>query len=89
MKQKINVAITIVVLGCATAVRADLAEFNAINSAARAARERGDNAALLANIEEAGRNCAGSSRDRNSFGAGERGTHTQVTKDHNGKSKTL
>jgi hypothetical protein len=28
----------------------DLAEFNAINAAARAARERGDNAALLANM---------------------------------------
>jgi hypothetical protein len=36
----------------ATAVQADLAEFNAINSAARAARERGDNAALLANMRK-------------------------------------
>src|SRR4051794_4540565 len=36
----------------ATMVEADLAEFNAINAAARAARERGDNAALLANIRK-------------------------------------
>jgi hypothetical protein len=36
----------------ATMVQADLAEFNAINAAARAARERGDNAALLANMRK-------------------------------------
>jgi hypothetical protein len=30
----------------------DLAEFNAINAEARAARERGDNAALLANMRK-------------------------------------
>jgi hypothetical protein len=36
----------------ATMARADLAEFNAINAAARAARERGDNAALLANMRK-------------------------------------
>src|SRR4051795_12547543 len=36
----------------ATLVQADLAEFNAINAAARAARERGDNAALLANMRK-------------------------------------
>lgn len=36
----------------ATMVHADLAEFNAINAAARAARERGDNAALLANVRK-------------------------------------
>ena len=37
---------------CASMVRADLAEFNAINSAARAARERGDHAAYLANVRK-------------------------------------
>ena len=53
MKQKINLAMTIVLLGCAALpVVADLAEFNAINAAARAARERGDNAALLANMRK-------------------------------------
>ncbi|HEV2804591.1 MAG TPA: tetratricopeptide repeat protein [Chthoniobacterales bacterium] len=59
MKQKINLAMTMAALGCgtltilfATAVHADLAEFNAINAAARAARERGDNAALLANMRK-------------------------------------
>jgi hypothetical protein len=36
----------------AAMVQADLAEFNAINAAARAARERGDNAALLANMRK-------------------------------------
>jgi hypothetical protein len=36
----------------ATVALADLAEFNAINAAARAARERGDNAALLANVRK-------------------------------------
>jgi hypothetical protein len=36
----------------ATMVEADLAEFNAINAAARAARERGDNAALLTNMRK-------------------------------------
>ena len=36
----------------ATMVQADLAEFNAINAAARAARERGDNAAYLANVRK-------------------------------------
>jgi hypothetical protein len=52
MKQKINLAIIIAVLGGATVVQADLAEFNAINTAARAARERGDNGALLANMRK-------------------------------------
>ena len=60
MTQKTNLAIMIILLGGATVVRADLAEFNAINAAARAARERGDNAALLEH-EEAGQNCPGSS----------------------------
>ncbi|HSH39189.1 MAG TPA: hypothetical protein VK993_10415, partial [Chthoniobacterales bacterium] len=36
----------------ATVAQADLAEFNAINAAARAARERGDNAALLTNMRK-------------------------------------
>jgi hypothetical protein len=36
----------------ATVVQADLAEFNAINAAARAARERGDQAAYLANVRK-------------------------------------
>ncbi len=36
----------------ATMVHADVAEFKAINAAARAARERGDNAALLANVRK-------------------------------------
>jgi hypothetical protein len=36
----------------ATAVRADLAEFNAINAAARAARESGDHAAYLTNVRK-------------------------------------
>jgi sugar lactone lactonase YvrE len=36
----------------ATIIQADLAEFNAINAAARAARERGDNAALLTNMRK-------------------------------------
>jgi hypothetical protein len=36
----------------ATMAQADLAEFNAINAAARAARERGDNAALLTNMRK-------------------------------------
>jgi hypothetical protein len=36
----------------AAMAQADLAEFNAINAAARAARERGDNAALLANMRK-------------------------------------
>jgi hypothetical protein len=59
MKQKINLAIAIVLLGSAavpvmgeTVAHADLAEFNAINAAARAARERGDNPALLANVRK-------------------------------------
>jgi hypothetical protein len=54
VKLKINLVITIVTLG-GTALRmthADLAEFNAINAAARAARERGDNAAYLANARK-------------------------------------
>jgi hypothetical protein len=36
----------------ATMVQADLAEFNALNATARAARERGDNAAYLANARK-------------------------------------
>ncbi|HKP04042.1 MAG TPA: hypothetical protein VJU77_11880 [Chthoniobacterales bacterium] len=36
----------------ATMVQGDLAEFNAINAAARAARERGDNPAFLANVRK-------------------------------------
>ncbi len=36
----------------ATMTSADLAEFNSVNAAARAARERGDNAALLANVRK-------------------------------------
>jgi hypothetical protein len=52
MKQKINLAIMMILLGGATMLQADLAEFNAINAAARAARERGDNAALLANVRK-------------------------------------
>lgn len=36
----------------ATMAQADLAEFNAINAAARAAREHGDNGALLANMRK-------------------------------------
>jgi hypothetical protein len=41
MIPKIILAIAMVVEGGATVVQADLAEFNAINAAARAARERG------------------------------------------------
>src|ERR1051326_4378321 len=53
MKQICNLAIIMVVLGCAVLpIQADLAEFHAINAAARAARERGDNAALLANMRK-------------------------------------
>jgi hypothetical protein len=53
MKLKVILAITLVVLGwSASPVQADLAEFNAINAAARAARERGDNAAYLANVRK-------------------------------------
>src|SRR3954452_3885193 len=53
MKQKINLAIAMVLIGgAALSVPADLAEFNAINAAARAARERGDNAAYLANARK-------------------------------------
>jgi hypothetical protein len=45
--------VTLVASGLfATVVQADLAEFNAINAAARAARERGDNPALLANVRK-------------------------------------
>lgn len=36
----------------ATMAQADLAEFNAVNAAARAARQRGDNAAYLANVRK-------------------------------------
>ena len=36
----------------AIGAQADLAEFNAINAAARAARERGDQAAYLANVRK-------------------------------------
>ena len=36
----------------AVVAQADLAEFNAVNSAARAARERGDHAAYLANVRK-------------------------------------
>lgn len=35
-----------------TMAQADLAEFNAINAAARAARERGDQAAYLTNVRK-------------------------------------
>src|SRR3954468_10805803 len=68
MKQKINLAnqasnvtnrfcskslVTLAASGFfATMVHADVAEFKAINAAARAARERGDNAALLANVRK-------------------------------------
>jgi hypothetical protein len=45
--------VTLVASGLfATVLQADLAEFNAINAAARAARERGDNPALLANVRK-------------------------------------
>jgi hypothetical protein len=52
MKQQINLAIIVVLLGGVTMLDADLGEFNAINAAVRAARERGDNAALLANMRK-------------------------------------
>lgn len=53
MRHRINLTITIVLLGgAALSVRADLAQFNAINAAARTARERGDTAALLANMKK-------------------------------------
>jgi hypothetical protein len=45
--------VTLITSGLFAAMaQADLAEFNAINAAARAARERGDNAALLANMRK-------------------------------------
>lgn len=45
--------VTLVASGLfATMAQADLAEFNAINGAARAARERGDQAAYLANVRK-------------------------------------
>ncbi len=45
--------VTLVASGMfATIAQADLAEFNAINAAARAARESGDNAALLTNMRK-------------------------------------
>jgi hypothetical protein len=53
MMNQLTRLVTLAVGGLlATLVQADLAEFNAINSAARAARERGDNAALLANMRK-------------------------------------
>jgi hypothetical protein len=53
MRQKFSLVMTLAASGLfATVVQADLAEFNAVNAAARAARERGDNAALLANVRK-------------------------------------
>src|SRR4051812_2387566 len=68
MKQKINLAnqasnmmnrfwskslVTLAASGFfATMVHGDVAEFKAVNAAARAARERGDNPALLANVRK-------------------------------------
>jgi hypothetical protein len=53
MTNRLKALLTLAASGFfASMIQADLAEFNAINAAARAARERGDNAAYLANARK-------------------------------------